>query len=441
MYIKRQTTFNLHTRKPGDAEHGINLGIRMRVRYDGKPLDFPLGMNCDALFWDAEEQRVFEGFVGKYGQTTADINKVIETYRLAERKAFARYELIEERKPTIEEIVELINDSLGRQKKVKEQAVPVEQPLGFFEVFDLFVKTEGNAKGWNKPTYTKFKTLKKHLQNFNKKLDFATLTKDTMQGILDYLLDKAGANMINSTATKNIALIKWFLRWAWNDGHYEGRAHMAFKPKLKGTNVNPNNIVYLEWEELMRLLLFQFDEQSLSQVRDVFCFCCFTSLRYSDVAKLKRSDVKDDHIVITTQKTDDPLKIELNKYSRAILSKYKDVQFPNDMVLPVISNQKMNAHLKTMGKIAKIDDPKRIIHYKKNERIEEVFPKWALLTTHDARRTFVVISLLLGIPETVVMKWTGHSDFKAMKPYVQIVDKLKKQEMAKYDEMFDAAFP
>jgi len=145
--------------------------------------------------------------------------------------------------------------------------------------------------------------------------------------------------------------------------------------------------------------------------------------------------------VVTTQKTDDSLKIELNKYSRSILNKYKDVQFPNDKVLPVISNQKMNDALKVMGKTAGIDDRKRIIHYKKNERIEEVFPKWALLSTHDARRTFVVISLFLGIPETVVMKWTGHSDFKAMKPYVQIVDKLKQQEMSKYDEAFDKAFP
>jgi len=247
--------------------------------------------------------------------------------------------------------------------------------------------------------------------------------------------------MINTTALKIASLVRWFVRWAWSEGYYDGRAHIAFKPKLKGTEVSPNNMVYLEWEELMRLLLFKFDEQSLSQVRDVFCFCCFTSLRYSDVAKLKRSDVKDDHIMVTTQKTDDPLKIELNKYSRAILNKYKDVLFPNDMALPVISNQKMNAHLKTMGQIAEINDTKRIIYYKKSERIEEVFPKYALLTTHDARRTFVVISLFLGIPETVVMKWTGHSDYRAMKPYIQIVDKLKQQEMSKYDDMFDKEYP
>ena len=442
MFIKRQTTFNLHTRKPGDAEHGKNLGIRMRVRYDGKPLDFPLGFNCDALYWDTEEQCVKRGFVGKSGQTTVDINQKIETYKIAEQKAFARYELIEERKPTIDEITELINDSIGRQKpKLQVPEIVTEEKPKFYDIYDLFVKTEGNVRSWESSTFTKFRTLKRHLQNFDKNLDFETLTEDTMQGILDFLLDKNGSNMINSTAMKQMSNVKWFIRWAYKKDYYNGKVHEAFNPKLKGTGVNPNNIIFLEWVELMKLLLFEFDQQSLSQVRDMFCFCCFTSLRYSDVAKLKRSDVKEDHIIVTTQKTDDPLKIELNKYSRAILNKYKDVQFKNDRVLPVISNKSTNEHLKLIGKIAGIDDPKRIIHYKKNERIEEVFPKWALLSTHDARRTFVVISLLLGIPETVVMKWTGHSDFKAMKPYVQIVDKLKQQEMSKYDKMFDEAFP
>lgn len=61
------------------------------------------------------------------------------------------------------------------------------------------------------------------------------------------------------------------------------------------------------------------DKQYLERVRDVFLFCCFTSLRYSDVRNLKRSDVKSDHIEVTTVKTADSLSIELNKYSKAIL--------------------------------------------------------------------------------------------------------------------------
>jgi integrase len=186
------------------------------------------------------------------------------------------------------------------------------------------------------------------------------------------------------------------------------------------------------------MLLFNFDfpenKPSIPLVRDVFCFMCFTGLRYSDTAKLKRSDVKKTHILVVTKKTVDGVKIELNKYSRAILERYKNVQYPDDKALPVISNQQMNDHLKIMGEIAGISDSQRIVYFKRNERIEKVFPKYALLSTHCGRRTFIVNALYLGIPAEVIMKWTGHSDYKAMKPYVKIIDKLKEQEMSKFDE-------
>jgi integrase len=187
----------------------------------------------------------------------------------------------------------------------------------------------------------------------------------------------------------------------------------------------------------MLLLDFEFPENrpSLPLVRDVFCFMCFTGLRHSDVYKLKRSDVKDNHILIVTKKTVDGIKIELNKYSKTILDKYKDVKFKHDKVLPVVCQQKMNKHLKEIGKMAGINDPQRIVYFKKKERIEEVYPKYEKLTTHCGRRTFVVNALYLGISSEVIMRWTGHSDFKSMKPYVKIVDKAKEDAMKKFDEI------
>ena len=57
--------------------------------------------------------------------------------------------------------------------------------------------------------------------------------------------------------------------------------------------------------------------------------------------------------------------------------------------------------------------------------LDEVTPKYALLSTHAGRRTFICNALALGIPAQVVMKWTGHSDYKAMKPYIDIADDIK----------------
>jgi hypothetical protein len=73
------------------------------------------------------------------------------------------------------------------------------------------------------------------------------------------------------------------------------------------------------------------------------------------------------------QETVDGLIIELNNYSRARLKKYADICFPNDKALPVISNVKMNEHLKTMGKLAGIDEPQRV--RRKGKRQENRNPK------------------------------------------------------------------
>ena len=76
-----------------------------------------------------------------------------------------------------------------------------------------------------------------------------------------------------------------------------------------------------------------------------------------------------------------------------------------------------------------------IENYKGNERIDEVTPKYALLSTHAGRRTFICNALALGIPAQVVMKWTGHSDYKAMKPYIDIADDIKANAMNKFNQL------
>ena len=135
---------------------------------------------------------------------------------------------------------------------------------------------------------------------------------------------------------------------------------------------------------------------------------------------------------VTTVKTADGLSIELNKFSKAILEKYKDIHFENHMALPVISNQKMNDYLKELGELAEINVKSS---YKGNERIDKVTPKYALLSTHAGRRTFICNVLVLGIPAQVVMQWTGHSDYKAMKPYIDIADDIKANAMNRFNQL------
>ncbi len=107
--------------------------------------------------------------------------------------------------------------------------------------------------------------------------------------------------------------------------------------------------------------------------------------------------------------------------------------------MPVISNQKMNQYLKELGELAGIDEPISETHYQGSERKGEdkAIPKYKLLGSHAGRRTFICNALAMGIPAQTVMKWTGHSDYKAMKPYVDVADKDKKDAMEKWNKRND----
>ena len=146
-----------------------------------------------------------------------------------------------------------------------------------------------------------------------------------------------------------------------------------------------------------------------------------------------RSDIKGDHIEVTTVKTADSISIELNKVTRDILEKYKDTPFKDNKALPNYTNQAMNRDIKELCKLAGINEEIRVTTYKGNVRTDKIQPKWELVGTHTGRRTFIVNALSLGITPNIVMKWTGHSDYKAMKPYIDIVDSIKASSMTKFD--------
>jgi integrase len=409
--------------------------IRARVSYGGRRVDLRLGYSIEPEKWDNAAMRVRPGFKNKYKQSANEINKAILLCQEQIESIFTRFELLEKRPPNPDELKQAFDVETGRKPAGPEQSEN-EDAVTFWGSYSEFMETMGKQNDWTKATYTKFNSLREHLKTFNENLSFEILNEETLQG---FIVSLHKEELRNTTISKYMSFLRWFLRWSYYKGHNPTTIHETFKPKFKGADGNAKEVIYLEWEELIKLYSFDFSARpSLAAVRDVFCFCCFTGLRYSDVAKLHRCDIKGNTLNVVTQKTVDGLIIELNKYSNAILQKYDNIRLPNDAVLRVISNVKMNENLKEMGKIAGIDVPQRIVYFKGNKRYEEILPKYALLTTHCGRRTFIVNALRLGIPSEVIMKWTGHSDFKAMKPYVKIVDKLKVSEMEKFDKFLSS---
>lgn len=367
MNIKRNIIFTLESRKKDGVLITENVPIRMRVNFASKRIEFTTGYRIDAAKWDADKQRVKNGCSNKLKQSASEINASLLEYYTEIQSIFKRFE-VENVMPTPEQIKEAFN---ALHKPVSEEPKPKKEalPCDFFQVFDDFVEDCGRQNNWTDSTFEKFAAVKNHLTNFREGLTFEFFDERGLNDYVGYLRDVK--EMRNTTIGKQLSFLKWFLRWAFKKGVHQNNAYDNYKPKLKSTQ---KKIIFLTWDELNRLREFKIpsNKQALERVRDVFLFQCFTGLRYSDVFNLRRSDIKGDHIEVTTVKTSDSLIIELNNHSKAILDKYKDVAFEDDKVLPVITNQKMNDYLKELAELAGIDEPVRQTYYRGNERIDEV---------------------------------------------------------------------
>lgn len=436
MIIKRTIKYSIQNQQKAGSR------VRMRVSYGGNRVDFQTGVLLNRLCWDEKLQRV----ISSDSNTTIanDLNEHLSQMLFTMIDVFRNFEL-RQIVPTPTELrlafqqksnpqAQIVTDSNEKHRIINVQQVdnnkPKQKKNEFWKNFDEFVKVNGKLNDWTPATFEKFAALRNHLSEFNKKLSFDKFDENGIADFIDYLGKKG---MKNSTINKQLGFLRWFLRWCYEKGYHTNHTFEYFKPKLKNAS---KRIIFLTQEELEKVENLTIPKQytSLESVRDVFLFCCYTGLRYSDVYNLTWDDIHNGKIEIVTVKTADRIMIELNSKSQAILNKYSEISFPGKKVLPVISNQKMNTRLHTLCKLAGINEPIKTTHYEGNKRVDEVKPKYELVGTHCGRRTFICTALSKGIPPSVVMKWTGHSDYKAMKPYIDIADEVKSSYMKQFDE-------
>ena len=443
MIIKRNIKFSLKKQKNASCR------VIMRVSYNGLRLDFQTGIVIKEDFWDATKESVKCSNSGN--RLDSEMNDHLTSMKVKMTDVFHHYELLgklpnkdelrssfnEESSVKLVQVVE--NNSTPsndkRAIKFKEEQTRTVTKIGkkkdLFDCLDEFIKVNGKLNDWTKSTFEKFHAMRNHLQDFKKGLSFDSFDDNGIADYIDYL--GKTKKMKNSTINKQLSFLRWFLRWSYEKGYNHNHTFEYFKPKLKSV---PKKVIFLNQEELQKIVDFQIPDNhpALGPIRDIFLFCCYTGLRYSDVLNLTWDDVHDGKMEVVTIKTSDRLIIELNQKANALMSKYEGIHFEGNVVFPVIVNQKMNESLHLLFKLAGFNEPIKKIYYMGNQRMEEVVPKYKLISTHCGRRTFICMALSKGIPPSVVMKWTGHSDYKAMKPYIDIADGVKEQYMKKFDD-------
>jgi len=222
----------------------------------------------------------------------------------------------------------------------------------------------------------------------------------------------------HNTATKYIKNFKKIIRIALANGWIRKDPFANIKFRLEDVDM-----AYLDAKELDKLMKKQFNIERMEQVKDVYLFCCFTGLAFVDVASLSNEDIVDNEgskwIKKRRQKTKNWCHVPLLEPAIRILEKYESNPrcISKGKLLPVLSNQKMNAYLQEIADISGIGKH---------------------LSTHTARHTFATtVTLANQVSMEVVSKMLGHSSVNMTKKYARVVDDLIKKDMQKIAGKYD----
>ncbi|MHA1916659.1 MAG: site-specific integrase, partial [Promethearchaeota archaeon] len=263
------------------------------------------------------------------------------------------------------------------------------------------------GKDYAKSTHIKYETTKKHIEEFIKihygreDLFLIELNYQFINQFHSYL--RTEKNIGNNCTNKYLTNLKKIMNWSINHGWIEKNPFHNFK--LVHEEVKKD---FLTEEELIRIKETKIDSERLTQIRDVFVFCCHTGLAYSDVKKLSKDHLMrsidgEYWIQLNRTKTKNQATIPLLKSAKVIIEKYKDrpdLMYENRL-LPVVSNQKMNAYLKEIALLCGIDKK---------------------LTSHIGRHTFATNALTNRVPLETVGKLLGNKSIKSTQIYAKITN-------------------
>jgi len=373
--------------------------IYMRLTLAGQRENVNTGVLVNAKLWDKGKARI-KG-------NTQDISTQNNLLTAIKSRVIAIYTEL------------LNNNALITSAIVKNHLVGAgETKVTLLEAISSHNRQISNKVGIkrSKGTLVKYQTLKLKLEQYirqEKKRKDLLLKELNYSFVLGFEGFLKAQSVGHNTAVKYIQFLKRIInysianQWIAVDPFKEYRC--SFKPVIREC---------LTIHEVATLKNKTFATNRLNHVRDIFIFCCYTGLAYSDVKKLKTGEIVtgiDNNLWIQTvrEKTNIRVPVPLLSDAVSIITKYESWRQGKggDLVFPVLSNQKMNAYLKEIADLCNI---------KKK------------LTFHIARHTFATtITLSNGVPIETVSKMLGHTNIKTTQIYSKVVDLKISEDMLK----------
>lgn len=365
-----------------------------RITIDKQEARFGVKIDVNPANWDV-----------KAGRAVGRTSEVVETNSIIDKVKSALFNVYNEI---------LLSDVNVTAEKVKNRFLGVATSnhnlLEHFKRHNEDVeKLIGISK--SKATFQKYEVTRRHLTNFIKEryslsdISFKEINHLFISDFEVYLLTTCGCNP--NTTAKFIQFFKRIVIIAKNNGWIKSDPFANYKIRLKKVDRG-----YLTQEEVETIMAKNFSTKRLEQVRDIFVFSCFCGLAYIDVKKLRKENIRTSFdgnlwIMGKREKTDVSFNIPLLDIPKQILDKY-DGTLPDNRILPVPSNQKMNAYLKEIGDLCEINKE---------------------ISFHLARHTFATLTLSKGVSIESVSKMLGHTNIRTTQIYARITDSKISHDM------------
>lgn len=292
-----------------------------------------------------------------------------------------------------------------------------EKPRLLTKIFEQHNKQMESLIGreFARGTLVNFQTALKHLKGFlfwkfhQSEMDVRRVNHAFIADY-DYYL-RAVAKLSNNVAVKNIRNFGKIIRICLASGWLQTNPFLNYKGRMKEVEIE-----CLEQSELDAIWKKDFRTERLNLVKDIFIFSCYTGLAYIEVKNLNETHINigidgGRWIFIRRQKTGKLSRIPLLEIPEILLAKYRDhkVCKIRDCLLPILTNQKMNAYLKEIADICGIQKD---------------------LTFHVARHSFATtVTLNNGVSLEAVSDMLGHSSLKQTQHYAKVKEKMISEEM------------
>ena len=383
----------------------IETLIYLVYNYQYNRFKYSTGEKINPKYWNKSAQRVkATKQFPEYPEFNSRLDKIENGINTAFRKLLN--DNIQPNNTKLKEALEIeLSDSILKPKKVS-----------FFEFIEEYIQESklNKSVGTIKVYKTTFKYLKQYAKKY-KPINFETITLEFYNHYLGFL--KLEHNLSNNTVGKHIKTIKSFMNEATERGI---NSNLEFRNKRFKTIREESDTVYLNLDELEKIESLDLKASPrLEKVRDLFLIGCYTGLRFSDFTQINPENIVSDNTVIQvrTKKTGQRVSIPLHKTVRTILKKYKN-KLPK-----AYTNQTMNDYLKEVISLAGIKELVETTITKGGKVEKNILPKYKLVSTHTARRSFATNLYLAEVPSISIMKITGHKTERSFLQYIRVSQK------------------